>query len=367
MTPTVVHLADYGGPYSGSFIPMLRAVGQRVRGRGWGFACGFTPVAEGRPWLAELGVDGIETAFAPALADRGELERWIEAELAPDAGPLILHTHFTGFDLPAAALARRRPDTNAVWHLHSYLAPGPTAFVRSALKFRLLGRGASIICVNEVGAAEARRRGAPGSRLTVIENAIDTTRFGLVDPGERARARAALGLEDSDRALLHFAWDWEVKGGPLFSETVALLRSRGVPVVGLSVGAGDHARAASDALGLGDALRPLEPTDDVRGFYAAADAMVAASAAEGAPLAMLEALSTGLGIVATSIPGHRLDGDPPAALRLGGNAAAEMADAVEAALERDDATRSAEADDAHEWVLANRDLARLERPRARGL
>lgn len=130
-----------------------------------------------------------------------------------------------------------------------------------------------------------------------------------------------------------------------------------MPVVGLSVGAGDHARAASDALGLGDALRPLEPTDDVRGFYAAADAMVAASAAEGAPLAMLEALSTGLGIVATSIPGHRLDGDPPVALRLGGNAAAEMADAVEAALERDDARRSAEADDAHEWVLANRDLA----------
>jgi glycosyltransferase involved in cell wall biosynthesis len=240
--------------------------------------------------------------------------------------------------------------------MHSYLPSGPRAFVRSALKFRVLGRGASIICVNEVGAAEARRRGASSSRLTVIENAIDTARFGLVDPAERATARAAVGLADSDLALVHFAWDWEVKGGPLFSETVAQLRSRGLPVVGLSVGAGDHARAASQSLGLGDALRPLEPTDDVRGLYAMADAMVAASAAEGAPLAMLEALSTGLGIVATSIPGHRLDGNPPGALRLGGNTPAEMADAIEATLGRDEATRSAEAAAAHEWVVANRDL-----------
>lgn len=356
MKPTVIHLADYGGPYSGSFIPMLRAIATRVRARGWEFSTGFTAVARDRPWLAELAGDGIDADFAPEGADRAALERWLAELVAQRDGPLVLHTHFTGFDLPAAVLARQRPDTSAVWHVHSYLPPGPLAFARAAVKFSVLGRGAWVICVSGATAAGARRRGAAGSRVRLIENGIDANRFDLIRDEERSSARAALGLGDGDRALLHFAWDWEVKGGPLFSETIRALRDRGIQAVGLSIGAGEHARAAAESLGLGDGLRAVEPTDDVRGLYAAADAMVAASGAEGAPLAMLEALSRGLGVVATSIPGHRLVGSPPTALRLGGTTADELAACAEQTLARSDETRAAEAASAHKWVLANRDL-----------
>ena len=68
-----------------------------------------------------------------------------------------------------------------------------------------------------------RRRGAPRNSVHLIENGIETARFGLIGAEERTRARAALGLAPAERALLHFAWDWEVKGGPLFVETLARL------------------------------------------------------------------------------------------------------------------------------------------------
>ena len=108
-TPTVFHVADYGGPYSGSFIPMLRAAAAAVRARGWEFRCAFTPIAADRPWHADLEADGIAVELAPGWG-RGELAQWFEEATRRSRGRCILHSHFTAFDLPVrtvAAPARR--------------------------------------------------------------------------------------------------------------------------------------------------------------------------------------------------------------------------------------------------------------------
>ena len=158
--------------------------------------------------------------------------------------------------------------------------------------------------------------------------------------------------------LLHFAWDWVVKGGPRFAATLAKLRQRRPEAVGLCVGGGDAARAAASELDLGDALRVVEPADDVGFFYAAADALLATSDAEGGgpPWAILEALSCGLPVIATDIAGHRVR-NGPAALRTAPGGPDTLAAVTETVLARPPSERAAEAAAAHEWVADSRGLA----------
>jgi glycosyltransferase involved in cell wall biosynthesis len=356
MTPIVVHLADYGGPYAGSFIPMVRAAAATVRARGWRFECGFTEVADGRAWLGDLARDDIEPWIAPAAA-RASLAEWVGSKLGPESGPLILHTHFTAFDLAAARIARQRQGAAAIWHFHSYLPSDPVRSLKAAVKIGLLGRSVEIVCVSEANVEAVRRRGAARDRVHLIRNGIDTAAFPPIGADERAAARGRLGLEADVPAYLHFAWDWEVKGGPLFARTMAALQAAGEPGVGLTVGAGDHALETAAELGLGDRLRPVEPTDDVAALYAAADALFATSAAEGMPFAMLESLSRGLPVIASDVPGHRIASPLPPGLRLAAMEPAALAGEAIALAGRDPGEREREAHAARAWVLAERDLS----------
>ena len=301
----IVHLADYGGPYSGSFIPMLRAVNDAVVQRGWSFEAVFTEVAAERPWYGELEVGGITVRVAPE-AGRKALGTWLEHLLAERAQPTILHTHFTRFDLPAVAVAHRHDGVAVVWHLHSQLRSNPTAMLRNTMRLALAGRRVdAILCVSDEIRRAARWRLAPNNRLVTFPNAIDLERFlPAATREERERSRARLGIPVGLPLLVHFGWDWERKGGDLFVSTVNELSQSGLNVIGLSVGGGDSARAASARLDLGDRVLIVEPSDDVRGLYAAADVFVSPSRAEGMPYAVLEALCTGTPVVISNIPSH---------------------------------------------------------------
>src|SRR5689334_10084323 len=167
----LIHLADYGGPYAGSFVPMLRAVLGAGRAHGWEVEAVFSEVARGRPWLSELDSDGIPYRFASVDA------RDPVSELM-GGGRTILHAHFSHFDLACARVGRRRHDAVVFWHVHSPLAPGLKACTRNAVRFRLLSRGvASILCVAPDLERAVLRRLGPRTRVEFFPNAIDTRRF----------------------------------------------------------------------------------------------------------------------------------------------------------------------------------------------
>jgi len=355
---TVLLLADYGGPYAGSFIPAIRAIAKSARARGLRIECGFTEIARDRPWLTDLEQDGIPVHFAPGW-DRRALRNWIHTRVAAIGGDIVLHTHFTAFDLPAAAVARARDDLMVLWHVHSFLPRGPHRWLTSSIKYGWIARAVSrIICAGS-GPAEAIGRRGQARKTVIVPNGIDTDRFAPIDSAERLVARKSLGLSLEEPVLLHFSWNWRIKGGPLFSECLARVREQAPNVVGLSVGGGEQASEAAHALGLSEALRGLDPDEDVRRFYAAADALVATSDAEGgAPtFAILEALSCGLPVVATDIPGHRVEVEKPAALRNGPAVADRLACLIADVLALDPDQRAAEGAEASRWVARHRDLA----------
>ena len=92
-----------------------------------------------------------------------------------------------------------------------------------------------------------------------------------------------------------------MKGGDLFVEAGAMLRDRPTNIVCASV------RAPESAPGI---VR-LPPAADATDLYGAADVFVSASRVEGMPFSVVEALATGLPVVATDIPGHTAIGKLP--------------------------------------------------------
>jgi glycosyltransferase involved in cell wall biosynthesis len=348
----LIHLADYGGPYAGSFIPMLRAVMGAARGCGWQVEAIFSEVARGRPWLADLEVDAIPYRFMsvdahdPVAGAMGE-------------GGTVLHCHFSHFDIACARLARSRRDTIAFWHVHSPLQLGAKAWARNAVRFRFLSRGVTaMLCVAPDIQRAVLRRWAPRDRVELFPNAIDTGRFAAIDAARRAEARARLGLSEDQRVLLHFGWDWLRKGGDVYLDAVRRLteRHRDGPLVAITVGGGEPARELATASGLSGVVRVLPTTNEVDELYAAADLLISPSRAEGMPFSVAEALAAGTAVVATPLLGHRYLGDRLDACRIVPLDAEQLADAIDAQLRRDPVLAAREAADARAWILREMDL-----------
>lgn len=358
----LLQLAAYGGPYSGGFIPLIRELARAARQRGWPVETVFHPVVKGRSWLADLERDKIPVRFAPE-GGRRELGSWLSVVLAESELPTLIHTHFTRYDVPAVLAARHRPRTVVIWDIRTALAPGPGALLRNALKFMLLGRSVQrILCPATDLARDLVRRGAPRGRVEVVPNAIDVTRFPLQTAADRAAARRTLELSPDAVILLHFGWDWEVKGGELFLRTVKRLLEREIgSVVALSSQGGLQARELAAELGIERAVRVLGPAERVQSLYAAADVFVSTSRAEGGmpPFAVAEALSSGTPVVATRLPGHEVVAREVKAYRLAARDPDELTHAIELTLSRPPNVAEAEATTAHVWIAENMALAAL--------
>ena len=309
----LVQLAAYDGPYPGSSIPMIRAALLEAQRRGWHGEAVFAETARGRDWFASLEEDGIPVRIVER-ASRGEMTRQLRALLDERPGePTVLHTHFTAYDIPAAVAARGRPDTSVLWHLHTPPNGTLATALRSRIKFSLYGRQvAAILCVAP-HMAERVARIAPEGRASFFPNGIDIARFTPPTLEERGHARAELGIETSHPLVGHLAWDWEVKGGDILLEAAQRLKARGHPVsVVTRVADPEAARALRDRLGLEAEVTILERLERIQTLYAAVDLFVSPSRSEGMPFAVLEALLSGVPVVASDIPGHALiAGDYP--------------------------------------------------------
>lgn len=304
--PRVVQVADYANPTGGSFVPMLAAASAAVAEHGWRAEVVLPQRAAGSAWLGALEQSGARLRFAPAVGRDGT-RRWLREIAESEPGPLIAHTHFTGFDVAAALAATGNERLRVVWHVHSALSARPAIVARNLVKFGLLARAVdAIICPAPDLVGALVDRGAPADRIKFVPNAIDLERFVPAGSGERERARSRLGMPADGPMVLGFGWDWEIKAGELFLRA-AHAAARAQPHLHAALVSEDERGPLLRAeLELDDGATLLKPVSDVRVLYAAADVFVAASAAEGGtPLAVLEALASGLPVVASDIPAHR--------------------------------------------------------------
>lgn len=142
----------------------------------------------------------------------------------------------------------------------------------------------------------------PPERVDLIPNGID---IDVYAGGNRARARAELGLRDDEPVIGHVGRLVPVKNHRLLLAAYARLTA--TPSRLLLVGDGPERPALEQEvarLGLSEQVTFLGIREDVADLLAAMDLFVLSSHSEGLPLAILEAMAAGLPVVATEAAGQ---------------------------------------------------------------
>jgi len=176
--------------------------------------------------------------------------------------------------------------------------PGIAALIRSNL-----AACDHLICVCDPLKREALALGVPEGKISVIGNGVDADRFRR---GDRAAARARLGLPQEATVILSVGHLTERKGFHLLVEACARLGRADVVVVVAGEGPerGTLERLA-DSCGLGPRARfpGAIPNEDLPNWYQAANLFALASSREGWPNVLCEAQACGLPAVATDVWG----------------------------------------------------------------
>lgn len=173
-----------------------------------------------------------------------------------------------------------------------------------------------VIAVSDEAGEEAKKMGFPASRVSVIPNGVDTSRFRPLSEVERIAGRReweerVFDSYEPDGVIIGtLAGLKKVKNHSLFIEMAVELRSRTVPgstgIRFVIVGEGPErvfleGKVAEAGAGSWVALPGVEEhPEDVLPLM---DLFVLTSDAEGVPLAVLEAMSCGLPCVVTDVGG----------------------------------------------------------------
>jgi glycosyltransferase involved in cell wall biosynthesis len=164
-----------------------------------------------------------------------------------------------------------------------------------------------------VGVGEAVRRalieneGIPESRVAVIYNGIDLSRFDAAN-SDRTHVRRELGLGNEDFVVLQVARLDYLKDHATAIRTMERVCRQKPSVRLVLIGDGperDTIRILIARHGLEKHIRCLGLRTDVPRFLRAADAFLLTSISEGIPLTLIEAMAATLPVVSTDVGGVR--------------------------------------------------------------
>ncbi len=292
----VLHVGN-GNDYSG-IARVMDLLGRRLPDQGvqLGFACLRLDK------FAELRESSDVPLYDIPMNGRGDVSvvRRL-ASVAREDGYDLIHTHGprAGLVGSGGALAARLP---LVHHLHgctlTVWSSRARNLVNVAIERAALARAAGVVVVSEDLRRYLRRQGVPAARLFVVPNGVPPT----AEPGpwQSPPATWTLGTVARFRS---------VKGTTVLLRALAELRGRGVDLRFRGIGEFESPahRAALDALALRLGVMDLVEwrgfRHDVHAELAALDIFVLPSFSEGMPMSVIEAMATGVPVVASRVGG----------------------------------------------------------------
>lgn len=309
------------------------------------------------PWsgwlLDRLTEEGIE---AVELRERGPFDIACLARVAAVARRVnadIVHSHLFGSAVRASLVAgvRRIPAVGTIHGAHDFRL----AERWSTLKLGIVRRGLrGVVFVSE----PLRQSYLESMRLEdgqswVITNGVDATRFA---PRQNVHIRAELGISADAFVVGCVGRLQPVKGLETFIEAAAILKRAGHGYRFVIVGDGNSGytsqlRALSDRLDLSDDIVFTGSRGDVNDVMTAFDVYTLTSRSEGFSLSTIEAMATGLPVVATRCGGpEQILEDGVTGLLVENGSAEAVARAIDQ-LRRDSARRAQFAAAARDAVL----------------
>ena len=148
----------------------------------------------------------------------------------------------------------------------------------------------------------------PSTRVAVVPLGADLNQF---QPRPQAEARAALGIDPNERMVLAVGRIEPLKGFDILIRAMAQLSDRRGVVLSI-IGGDDRAsqeldalRAIAEEVGVTDAVRLLgpRPHEDLPAYYNAADVVAVPSFYESFGLVAVEAMASGVPVVASRVGG----------------------------------------------------------------
>lgn len=245
------------------------------------------------PLRAQLAAAGVACSFPPR-AQRPLARLWTLHGVMRRWRPDIVFAHATIPAFYARALPTRVP---VVYVMHSAV----NDFQRDLFRWteRLLSRRArAVVGVAQSNVHDYLAEVGPHPRLTVIPNGVDISRFGLpaIAPPEGAPLLLQVGRYDAVKNQLH-----TVRAFHALLQQVPQAR---LALYGVFEDAAYYGKVRTlvAQLGLASKVSINGPSDNVPGLLAQASVFAMPSASEAHSIAFLEALASGIPVVASAIP-----------------------------------------------------------------
>jgi glycosyltransferase involved in cell wall biosynthesis len=285
-------------------LPLMRAI--RARGHEVVGAC-----AEG-PLLDDVRSEGfrvIAVPFVRRLSPLAHLRafRSLVALLRAEQ-PDLVHAHMPISGFLARLAARIAGVPTVAYTCHGFLFNhASSSLPRRLLSFVMEWTAARVtdvfLTVSEAEARDARRLHI-ARHAEAVRNGRDPAVF-RPDPTARARVRSELGVAQERVVIIavsRLVWH---KGYPELAAAMRAVPGAELWVVGerLDSDRGADMAALLRTAGLGDRLRMLGYRSDIPALLAAADIFTLPSRFEGLPMSVIEAMLTGLPVVATDVRG----------------------------------------------------------------
>jgi glycosyltransferase involved in cell wall biosynthesis len=269
-----------------------------------GHRVGVTCIVEGGVLADQLRAEGFRVAVVPALGLRSIvraplLESWLRS-VAPD----VVHVH-SGAWLKAARAARRAGVPRVVHTAHGLIGDDDEPWYAPFLH-RWAARYTDWVAPVSAPLRDymARRVNIAAARMRVIPNSVNTDQF---RPGQPTGAlRKKLGIASDCLVVGTVARLDPVKNHALlidaFARVHALLPNTTLVIIGDGPLRGDlEARVRS--LGMESDVHFVGVSSDVAALYRDLDVFVLSSNAEGTSMSILEAMASGVCVVATAVGG----------------------------------------------------------------
>lgn len=251
------------------------------------------------PWMAERR-PGLLARLGRTLAAVRALRAHVR-HLSPDVLHFVLPRGYVVGGLasllmagPKRVMSRRGLNRYMAGHP---LARGLEAFLHRRMD-ALVGNSQAVV-------RELIAEGAPPSRVALIHNGIDLSRF--VSGPDRDAIRASLHVPKDALLLVKVANLWSCKGHADLLDALSRVefgRTWRLLLVGRDEGAERALHEQAARTGLQDKVLFAGPRDDVPALLAVADIGISASHEEGFSNAVLEYLAAGLATVVTDVGGN---------------------------------------------------------------
>lgn len=295
---------------------MIRALGDRVR-------CRVFTTCTDRSLPAESVVEG--TPVARVYVDVARpFTKWraalatLQFFVAHSGSFGIVHLHGFSQKSILIALLARLFGKRLVITIHTAGSDEPEG-VRAlgSLAYWCYSHADQFIAISEQIAANYRAAGLPAGRLTIAPNGVDTERFHPASAAERADARRAIGGLPPDLPWVVFVGFFSRDKAPdvLFEAWLQLQATAPGSSALLFVGATQSAyhevdasiardiQAEADRRGMAHLIRFAGEMAEVERAYRAADVLVMPSTREAFGMVLIEAMASGLPVIATQIAG----------------------------------------------------------------